>query len=121
VREIEVSFRGNSRRTAKGFTEPFARLWEGLLMDDQFASGLGNIKNAIESRLKESGIEKQSLGDSCRECPSANPGMVMIDVGGRGKMARVTFTRDEVDDCSQSVGAYCVRLKINHLIDELLA
>jgi hypothetical protein len=90
-------------------------------MDHQFASGLRNIKDAIESRLKESGIDKQSLGDSCRECPSAIPEMVIIDVGGKGKVARVTFTRDEVDDCAQSVGAYCVRLKINHLIDELLA
>jgi hypothetical protein len=90
-------------------------------MDDQFASGLRNIRDAIETRLKESGIEKQSLGDSCREYPCAFPGMVIIDVGGKDKMARVTFTRDEVEDCRQSVGAYCVRLKINHLIDELLA
>jgi hypothetical protein len=90
-------------------------------MDDQFASGLRNIRAAIETRLKDSGIEKQSLGDSCGECTSAMPGMVIIDVGGKGKMARVTFTRDEVEDCSQSVGAYCVRLKINHLINELLA
>jgi hypothetical protein len=90
-------------------------------MEDEFASGLRNIRAAIETRLRDSGIEKQSLGDSCRECTSAAPGMVIIDVGGKGKMARVTFTRDEVEDCSQTVVAYCVRLKINHLIDELLA
>jgi hypothetical protein len=89
-------------------------------MDDQFASGLRNIRDAIERRLKESGIQKQSLGDSWRECPRAIPGMVIIDVGGNGKMARVTFTRDEVEDCCQSLRVYCVRLKINHLVDELL-
>jgi hypothetical protein len=44
----------------------------------------------------------------------------MFDVSGNGKLARVTFTRDEVEDCRLSVGAYCVRLKINHLVDELL-
>jgi hypothetical protein len=108
-------------RIATGFTEPFQALWEGPPMDDQFASGLRNIRAAIETRLKDSGIEKQSLGDSCRECPSEMPGIVFVDVGGNDKMARVTFTRDEVEDCCQSVGAYCVRLKINHLIDELLS
>jgi hypothetical protein len=106
--------------TAKGFTEPFLRLWEGLRMDDQFASGLCNIRDAIETRLKDSGVQKVSLGDSCRECPCATPSMVMFDVSGNGNLARVTFTRDEVEDCCVSVGAYCVRLKINHLVDELL-
>jgi hypothetical protein len=106
--------------TAEGFTEHFRGLWEGLPMDDQFASGLRNIRGAIETRLKDSGVQKVSLGDSCRESPSATPGMVMFDVSGNGKLARVTFTRDEVEDCCLSVGAYCVRLKINHMIDELL-
>jgi hypothetical protein len=106
--------------TAEGFTEPFRELWEGLLMDDQFASGLRNIRDAIETRLKDSGVQTISVGDSCREYPHTTPGMVMFDVIGNGKPARVTFTRDEVEDCCLAVGAYCVRLKINHLVDELL-
>jgi hypothetical protein len=106
--------------TVEGFTEPFWGLWEGLRMDDQFASGLRNIRDAIGTRLRDSGVQKVSLGDSCRECPRETPGMVMFDVCGNGKLARVTFTRDEVEDCCLSMGAYCVRLKINHLVDELL-
>jgi hypothetical protein len=91
-----------------------------LLPHQQFTSGLRNIRHAIESKLKDSGIERQSLGDSARASTRPVPGMVIIDVCGNDKTARVTFTRDEVEDCWQCVDPYCVRLKINHLVDELL-
>jgi hypothetical protein len=86
-----------------------------------FTSGLRNIRHAIESRLKDSGIERQALGDTAQGCDRSVPGMVIVDVGGNGKTARVTFTRDEVEDCSERVGTYCVKSKINHLVEELLA
>ena len=89
-------------------------------MDEPFASGLRNIRHAIESKLKDSGIETQSLGDTARGCARPAPGMVIIDVGGNNKTARVTFTREEVEDCCQRVDAYCVRSKINHVVAELL-
>jgi len=88
--------------------------------DEQFASGLRNIRHAIDARLKDSGIARQSLGDTSRSGTLPLPGMVIIDVGGNNRMARVTFTRDEVEDCSQCVDAYCVRAKIDRLVGELL-
>src|SRR6185437_3943074 len=63
---------------------------------DAFASGLRNIRQAIESRLKACGIERLSLGDTSKTCTAIIPGMVIIDVRGNGRTARVTFTRDEV-------------------------
>jgi hypothetical protein len=90
-------------------------------MDELFASGLRNIRHAIESRLKDSGIERPTLGDTSRSSLRPVPGMVIFDVGGNHRTARVTFTRDEVEDCCQCVDAYCVRSKINHLVDELLS
>lgn len=90
-------------------------------MDEPFATGLRNIRDAIESRLKDSGVERLSLGDTSRGCMRPVPGMVIIDVGGNNKTARVTFTREEVEDCCHCVDAYCVRSKINHVVDELLA
>ena len=89
-------------------------------MDEPFASGLRNIRHAIESRLRDSGIATRSLGDSARGCARPVPGMVIIDVGGNDRTARVTFTREEIEDCWQCVEAYCVRSKINHLVDDLL-
>ena len=90
-------------------------------MDEPFASGLRNIRHAIESRLKDSGIDRLTLGDTSRGCMRSVPGMVIIDVGGNDRKARVTFTREEVEDCCQCVDAYCVRSKINHVVDELLS
>jgi hypothetical protein len=90
-------------------------------MDEPFASGLRNIRHAIESKLKDSGIEGSTLGDTSRGCVRSVPGMVIIDVGGNDRTARVTFTRDEVEDCCRRVDAYCVRSKINHVVDELLS
>jgi hypothetical protein len=108
-------------RTADDFTEPSRGLWEGQRMDEPFASGLRNIRRAIESRLKDSGIEGLTLGDTSRGCVRSVPGMVIIDVGGNDRKARVTFTRDEVEDCCRCVDTYCVRSKINHVVDELLS
>ena len=88
-------------------------------MDEPFASGLRNIRHAIESRLKDVGIERQSLGDTARSCARPVPGMVIIDVGGNNRIARVTFTREEVEDCRQRVDAYCVRSKIKQVVEEL--
>lgn len=89
--------------------------------DDPFISGLRNIRQAIESRLKACGIEKLSLGDTSKACTRSIPGMVIIDVRSDGRMARVTFTRDEVEDCCRCVETYCVRAKINHVVDDLLS
>lgn len=89
--------------------------------DDAFVPGLRNIRQAIESRLKACGIENLSLGDTSKACTVVIPGMVIIDVRGDGRTARVTFTRDEVEDCCRSVDAYCVRAKINQVIDDLLS
>jgi hypothetical protein len=112
-------------KTAGDFTEPPQALWEsnpmqGQLLDESFTSGLRNIRDAIESRLKDSGIEKQSLGDTARACARTFPAMVIIDVGGNNKMARVTFTREEIEDCCQFVDPFCVRSKIDHVVAELL-
>ncbi len=90
-------------------------------MDEPFASGLRNIRHAIESRLKDSGIDRLTLGDTSRGCVRPVPGMVIIDVGGNDKTARVTFTRDEVEDCCHCVDTHCVRSKIDHVVDELLS
>jgi hypothetical protein len=90
-------------------------------MDELFASGLRNIRQAIESKLKDSGIQRSTLGDSSRGCVRAVPGMVIIDVGGNDKTARVTFTRDEVEDCCHCVDTHCVRSKIDHVVGELLS
>jgi len=89
-------------------------------MEGQFASGLRNIRHAIESRLKDSGIERQSLGDTSDGCARSVPGMVIVDVGGNDRRARVTFTREEIEDCWKRVDGYCVRAKIDHVVDELL-
>jgi len=89
-------------------------------LDEHFSLGLHNIRRAIEARLKASGIERQSLGDTSRGAKRAAPGMVIFDVGANNKIARVTFTREEVEDCTRAVDAYCVRSKINHMVDELL-
>ncbi len=89
-------------------------------MDEPFASGLRNIRHAIESKLQDSGIERQSLGDTARGGARPVPGMVIFDVGGNNRIARVTFTREEVEDCWQRVEAYCVRSKINQVVAELL-
>jgi hypothetical protein len=110
---------------AKDFTEPFARLWEGRAMhddrlDEHFSLGLRNIRRAIEARLEASGMQRQSLGDTSNGSKRAAPGMVIIDVGANNKIARVTFTRDEVEDCTRAVDAYCVRSKIDHVVEELL-
>jgi hypothetical protein len=119
-------------RTAKGFTVHFRGLWEGLPkypgkeipgmapMDEQFTSGLRNIRDAIESRLRDSGVEGHSLGDTYRGCALPVPGMVIIDVGGNDRTVRVTFTRDEIEDCWRHVDAYCVKSKIDHAVVELL-
>jgi len=88
---------------------------------DAFASGLRNIRQAIESRLKACGIERLSLGDTSKTCTAIIPGMVIIDVRGNGRTARVTFTRDEVEDCCRCVDAYCVRAKISQVVDDLLS
>jgi hypothetical protein len=93
---------------------------QGQFLDEAFSSGLRNIRDAIESKLRDSGIKNQSLGDSARACARAIPGMVIIDVGGNDRKARVTFTRVEIEDCRQSVAGYCVRSKIDHVVDELL-
>jgi hypothetical protein len=92
---------------------------QGQSPDETFTSGLRNIRNAIESKLKDSGIEKQSLGDTARASARAVPGMVIVDVGGNNKVARVTFTREEIEDCSQIVEAFCVRSKIEQVVQEL--
>jgi hypothetical protein len=89
-------------------------------LDEYFSLGLRNIKRAIEARLEASGIQRPSLGDTSRGSKRPAPGMVIIDVGANNKTARVTFTREEVEDCTQAVDAYCVRSKINHVVDELL-
>jgi hypothetical protein len=89
--------------------------------DDTFVSGLRNIREAIESRVKACGIENLSLGDTSKTCTAIIPGMVIIDVRGDGRTARVTFTRDEVEDCCRCVDAYCVRAKINQVVDDLLS
>jgi hypothetical protein len=109
---------------AKDFTEPLRRLWEGRPMqddrlDEHYSLGLHNIRRAIEAQLEASGIERQSLGDTSRGSKRAAPGMVIFDVGANNRIARVTFTREEVEDCTVAVNAYCVRSKINHVIDEL--
>lgn len=88
--------------------------------EEPFASGLGNIRQAIEAKLREFGVEELSLGDTARGRGRSAPGMVIIDVGANGRAARVTFTRDEVEDCSHCVDAYCVQRKIDRLVDELL-
>jgi hypothetical protein len=94
---------------------------QGAALDEPFTLGLRNIKNAIESRVKDSGIALQSLANITRECPRSMPGLVIFDVGGNDKVARVSFTLDEIEDCREFVAAYCVRLKINHAINELLS
>ncbi len=88
--------------------------------DDRFASGLRNIRHAIEAGLADSGIKRQSLGDTSRGSARSAPGMVIVDVGANDKMARVTFTREEIEDCSQYVDAYCVRAKIERMVAEFL-
>ncbi len=65
-------------------------------------------------------MQRQSLGDTSNGSKRAAPGMVIIDVGANDKIARVTFTRDEVEDCTRAVDAYCVRSKIDHVVEELL-
>jgi hypothetical protein len=90
------------------------------LADEPFISGLRNIRDAIESKLKDSGIEKQSLGDTARAGARALPSMVIVDVGGNDKVARVTFTRQEIEDCWHEVDGFCVRQKIEHVVGELL-
>jgi hypothetical protein len=94
---------------------------QGAAVDEPFTQGLRNIKNAIESRLKDSGIALQRLDDVTRESPRTMRGLVMFDVGGNDKVARVSFTLDEIEDCREFVAAYCVRLKINHAINELMS
>jgi hypothetical protein len=89
-------------------------------LDEHYSLGLHNIRRAIEAQLEASGVERQSLGDTSRGCKRAAPGMVIFDVGANNKVARVTFTREEVEDCTLAVDAYCVRSKIEHLVDELL-
>jgi len=93
---------------------------QGDRLDAHYSLGLHNIRRAIEARLEASGLEQQSLGDSSRGSKRAAPGMVIFDVGANNKIARVTFTREEVEDCIQAVDAHCVRSKINHVVDELL-
>ena len=88
--------------------------------NDAFVSGLRNIRQSIESRLKACGIENLSLGDTSRTCTAIIPGMVIIDVRGDGRTARVTFTRDEVEDCCRCVDAYFVRAKFYHVFVDLL-
>jgi hypothetical protein len=41
-------------------------------------------------------------------------------VGGNDKVARVTFTRQEIEDCWREVDGFCVRQKIEHVVGELL-
>jgi chloramphenicol 3-O-phosphotransferase len=89
-------------------------------LDEHFSLGLHNIRRAIEARLEASGIARQSLGDTSSGSKRAAPGMVIIDVGANNKIARVTFTREEVEDCTRSVDAYCVRSKIEHVVAELM-
>jgi chloramphenicol 3-O-phosphotransferase len=89
-------------------------------LDEHFSLGLHNIRRAIEARLEASGMERQSLGDTSRGSKRAAPGMVIIDVGANNKIARVTFTREEVEDCTRAVDAYCVRSKIDHVVGELM-
>jgi len=93
---------------------------QGQLLDESFTSGLRNIRDAIETRLKDSGIEKRSLGDTARISPRTIPSMVIVDVSGNDRVARVTFTREEIEDCWRQVDAYCVRSKIDHVVNELL-
>jgi hypothetical protein len=106
---------------AAGTIESRVPLAHGAFPAAAFSSGLRNIRHAIELQLKDSGIERQALGDTSEGCNRPVPGMVIFDVGANGRIARVTFTRDEVEDCSERVATYCVKSKINHLVDELLA
>ena len=66
-------------------------------MDELFASGLRNIRQAIESKLKDSGIQRSTLGDTSRGCVRAVPGMVIIDVGGIIAVLTLISTRRFLD------------------------
>ncbi|HEX3846324.1 MAG TPA: hypothetical protein VHV81_03005 [Steroidobacteraceae bacterium] len=90
-----------------------------LPADGSFASGLRNIRHAIESRLAGLGFKSPSLGDTAARSARGVPGMVIVDVAAGGKAARVTFTRDEVEDCARCVEVHCVMRKIDHLVLEI--
>ena len=87
--------------------------------EGSFSAGLRSIRHAIETKLKGLGIEDPRLRDTSGRCTHGVPGMVIVDVDANGRNARVTFTRDEVEDSAQRVDVFCVQRKIDRVIDEL--
>ena len=84
--------------------------------DRAFAAGLRNIRGAIEARLAALGVKDMKLADTASPCAREAPGMVIVDVAADGKTARVTFTRDEVEDCAHRVEVHCVLRKIEDIV-----
>ena len=87
--------------------------------EDAFAAGLRNIRHAIESRLVTLGIHEFTLRDTAGAAGRAAPTMVIVDVKIAVRAARVTFTRDEVEDCAAGVQVHCVQRKIDRALEPL--
>ena len=82
-------------------------------MDEPFASGLRNIRHAIESKLGIRESRGTSLGDTRPRRRAAVPEWSSSTWAATTRTARGDITREEVEDCCQRVDAYCVRSKIN--------